>query len=90
MKLRSAVVRKKLNEKEEPEETPLTSAAKEDRLLVANLKDNSSSETFNCLSPALAGLFLFPCPLKGRLGPVILSNLPLVLQKNVEGSKVFE
>jgi hypothetical protein len=58
MKLKCAVVRKKLKEKEEPEETLLISAAKEDRLLVAILKDNSSSETFNCLSPALAGLFL--------------------------------
>ena len=63
MKHRSAVVRKKLKEKEEPEETLLTSAAKEDRhLVVRSLKDNSSSETFNDLSPALAGLFLWPPP----------------------------
>jgi hypothetical protein len=57
MKLKCAVVKMKLREREEPEETLLISVATEDRQLVVILKDNSTSETFNDLKSRFGGTF---------------------------------
>src|SRR6476661_6906849 len=59
MKLKSGNARKKLNVKEEAEEILLTSAVKEDRLLVQVLKANSSSKTFKRLRWSVCRITFF-------------------------------
>jgi hypothetical protein len=60
MKLRSAVVRTKLKEKEEPEETLLTSAGTHVLPVTPVLKDNSTSRDLQQIkSSAFAGDFFY-------------------------------